>query len=267
MTGSRAGARADPAWARSTTPPGRSRPRSSATRRMRRLPRCSSRRRPARASPGPSTATVTAPSSPTCRDAAEPGSHRPEPGRAGARRARDRLDRRPLAPGQGPDRAAVGHVPGPARVELRLAGVPDLAGANAFLPGLPRPLQRPLRRAGRRPGAGLAVAPGRSRTSSGSSSSSTAQGRPRPHRPARRSGPAAAAGPGRPGHAGKRVEVHVRLDGSIVAFDGARDWPSLPAPADPASCGPTTPAAGPGPRSRPPLGCHGSRRPTTPGSG
>jgi hypothetical protein len=34
-------------------------------------------------------------------------------------------------------------------------------------------------------------------------------------------------------YAGKRVEVHVRLDGSIVAFDGERELAALPAPADP----------------------------------
>ena len=34
-------------------------------------------------------------------------------------------------------------------------------------------------------------------------------------------------------YAGRRVEVHVRLDGSIVAFDGDRELATLPAPSDP----------------------------------
>ena len=40
-------------------------------------------------------------------------------------------------------------------------------------------------------------------------------------------------GTGGSNYAGKRVEVHVRLDGSIVAFDGERELVTLPAPADP----------------------------------
>ena len=51
--------------------------------------------------------------SPLSRGAAR--ARRPDPGRAGAGRARDRLDRGRLAPGQGPHRAALGHLPGPAR--------------------------------------------------------------------------------------------------------------------------------------------------------
>lgn len=40
-------------------------------------------------------------------------------------------------------------------------------------------------------------------------------------------------GTGSSNYAGKRVEVHVRLDGSIVAFDGERELVALPAPPDP----------------------------------
>ena len=39
-------------------------------------------------------------------------------------------------------------------------------------------------------------------------------------------------GPGRVGYAGRRVEVHVRLDGRIVAFDGERQLVVSPAPPD-----------------------------------
>jgi transposase len=39
-------------------------------------------------------------------------------------------------------------------------------------------------------------------------------------------------GPGRIGYAGRRVEVHVRLDGRIVAFDGERELAVSPAPPD-----------------------------------
>lgn len=41
-------------------------------------------------------------------------------------------------------------------------------------------------------------------------------------------------GRGGSGYAGKQVEVHVRLDGSIVAFDGERELVATPAPPDPA---------------------------------
>lgn len=40
-------------------------------------------------------------------------------------------------------------------------------------------------------------------------------------------------GTGPSNYAGKRVEVHVRLDGSIVAFDGGRELLARPAPPDP----------------------------------
>ncbi len=40
-------------------------------------------------------------------------------------------------------------------------------------------------------------------------------------------------GTGPANYAGKRVEVHVRLDGSIVAFDGERELAAGPAPPDP----------------------------------
>ena len=118
-------------------------------------------------------------------------------------------------------------------VEMRLAGIADLAAANAFLPGFlvrfaarfavpaldPEPAWRPpAGGAGSRPGPRLQV---------------PAQRRPRPHHPPRRLGPPAAALGRGAGYAGKRVEVHVRLDGSIVAFDGERELAALPAPADP----------------------------------
>jgi len=41
------------------------------------------------------------------------------------------------------------------------------------------------------------------------------------------------AGRGGRGFAGRLVEVHVRLDGTIVAFDGERELRAVPAPADP----------------------------------
>src|SRR5712691_11279602 len=81
-----------------------------------------------------------------------------QPGRAGPRRARDRLDRRPLAPGQGPDRAAVGHVPGPPRRRAP-PGRGDRPGRGERGAGVvPAALQRPVRGAGRGP-AGLAAGP------------------------------------------------------------------------------------------------------------
>ena len=41
-------------------------------------------------------------------------------------------------------------------------------------------------------------------------------------------------GPGRRGYAGKRVELHLRLDGRLVVWDGQRELLATPAPADPA---------------------------------
>ena len=40
-------------------------------------------------------------------------------------------------------------------------------------------------------------------------------------------------GPGRRGYAGRRVEVHLRLDGRIVVWDGTRELLTVPAPPDP----------------------------------
>lgn len=40
-------------------------------------------------------------------------------------------------------------------------------------------------------------------------------------------------GPGRRGYAGKRVELHLRLDGRLVVWDGERELLATPAPADP----------------------------------
>lgn len=119
-------------------------------------------------------------------------------------------------------------------VELRLAGIADLAAANAFLPGFlvrfnerfavppldPEPAWRPVP-------SGLPiervlvfkylrkVAKDHTIRLDG-----RVLGLPR-------------WGTGA-SYAGKRVEVHVRLDGSIVAFDGERELVALPASADPA---------------------------------
>jgi transposase len=40
-------------------------------------------------------------------------------------------------------------------------------------------------------------------------------------------------GPGRRGYAGRRVELHLRLDGRLVVWDGERELLATPAPADP----------------------------------
>jgi hypothetical protein len=40
-------------------------------------------------------------------------------------------------------------------------------------------------------------------------------------------------GPGRRGYAGRRVELHLRLDGRLVVWDGKRELLATPAPADP----------------------------------
>jgi transposase len=117
--------------------------------------------------------------------------------------------------------------------ELRLAGIADLADANAFLPGFlvrfnarfgvpagdPEPAWRPLP-AELDPGRVLVF---KYLRKVAKDHTIRLDGRvlqlPR-------------WGTGA-GYAGKRVEVHVRLDGSIVAFDGEHELAALPAPADP----------------------------------
>jgi hypothetical protein len=86
-------------------------------------------------------------------------------------------------------------------VELRLAGVTDLAGANAFLGSYLARHKCPLRGPGRRPGAGLAGRPVRGPAGAGSRLQVPPQGRPRPHDPARRTGPPAAP----PGDRGRQL--------------------------------------------------------------
>jgi hypothetical protein len=118
-------------------------------------------------------------------------------------------------------------------VELRLAGIVDLAAANAFLRDFlvrfnarfavpaadPEPAWRPLP-PGLDPGQVLVF---KYLRKVARDHTIRLDGRvlqlPR-------------WGPGG-GYAGKRVEVHVRLDGSIVAFDGEHELTALPAPADP----------------------------------
>jgi hypothetical protein len=41
-------------------------------------------------------------------------------------------------------------------------------------------------------------------------------------------------GPGRRGYAGRRVELHLRLDGRLVVWDGERELLATTAPSDPA---------------------------------
>jgi transposase len=118
-------------------------------------------------------------------------------------------------------------------VELRLAGVVDRAGANAFLAGyLPRhnarfgvPAADPLP-AWRAVPAGLRldrVLVFKYRCKVARDHTVRLDGRVLQLPPGR----------GGRGFAGRLVEVHLRLDGSIVAFDGARELAVRAAPADP----------------------------------
>ena len=118
-------------------------------------------------------------------------------------------------------------------VELRLAGISDLAAANAFLPSFlarynrrfavpaadPSPAWRPVPadvELGR-----IFVFKYTRKVAKDHTIRLGGQvlGLPR--------------GTGPSNYAGKRVEVHVRLDGSIVAFDGERELLARPAPPDP----------------------------------
>lgn len=156
-----------------------------------------------------------------------------EPGRPSPHRARDRPDRSPFTPGQGPDRAALGAVPGLAR------------------------RRAPARRS--------PTSPERTPSSRRSSPATTRALPSRPPIRSRPGGPYRGTGPSN--DAGKRVEVHVRLDGSIVAFDGERELAASPAPLDPAQLR-ALDVAGPDRVS-----CHhqlrspGARRPITPADG
>jgi hypothetical protein len=118
------------------------------------------------------------------------------------------------------------------RVELRLAGVVDLAGANAFLPGFlarfnarfavppadPEPAWRrsPAARQLER----ALVFKYRCKVARDHTIALDGQALQLPR------------GRGGRGYAGRLVEVHVRLDGTIVAFDGERELAARPAPAD-----------------------------------
>jgi transposase len=118
-------------------------------------------------------------------------------------------------------------------VEMRLAGIADLAAANDFLPGFlaryderfavpaadPVPAWRPIP-----PGLRLErVLVFKYLRKVAKDHTVRLDGRVLQL-------PRWGAGPS---YAGRRVEVHVRLDGSIVAFDGERELAALPAPAEP----------------------------------
>jgi transposase len=116
-------------------------------------------------------------------------------------------------------------------VELRLAGVGDIAAANAFLPGflerhnarfavpaadpepawLPLPAEARLER--------ILVFKYRRKVAKDHT--------------IRLDGRVLQLSRSSFAYAGRRVEVHVRLDGSIVAFDGERELAAAPAPPDP----------------------------------
>jgi transposase len=153
-------------------------------------------------------------------------------GRPGAGRTGGRIDPGRLPPGEGPDRAAMGNVAGPPR---RRAAAGRRSRSSIGEPGprhVPAALQPPLRRPGRRPDAGVAATATRPATRPGvllkyrrrvaSDHTVRLDGQVLQLPP----------GPGRVGYAGRRVEVHVRLDGRIVAFDGERELVVSPAPPD-----------------------------------
>ncbi len=118
-------------------------------------------------------------------------------------------------------------------VELRLAGITDLAGANAFLPSFlarhnarfavpaadPIPAWRPV------PATVNLERVFVFKYTRKVAKDHTIHLAGRVLQLPRGTGPT--------NYAGKRVEVHVRLDGSIVAFDGERELVTAPAPPDP----------------------------------
>ena len=119
-------------------------------------------------------------------------------------------------------------------VELRLAGVVDRAGANAFLIDyLPRhnarfrvPAADPVPAWRTLPDAvrleRVLVFKYRRKVAKDHTISLDGRILQLPH-----------GATGRANYAGKRVEVHVRLDGSVVAFDGERRLAAIAAPPDP----------------------------------
>lgn len=136
---------------------------------------------------------------------------------------RDRHDRGLLALSQGPDRAGVGDVPGPAGVRAA-AGTGDRPGQRERHPaGLPAPLQPALRRARRerdpRPRGRYrrgSISPGCVR--SAGVGPSTSDSCVRLHGMVLQLPP----GPGGRSLAGRRVELELRLDGRRASAAGAR---------------------------------------------
>lgn len=116
-------------------------------------------------------------------------------------------------------------------VELRLAGVTDMSAANTFLPAfLARHNARFAVPAAEPAPAWLALPPEtrlerilvfKYRRKVAQDHTIRLDGRVLQLPPASRA------------YSGRRVEVHVRLDGSVVAFDGERELAALPAPPDP----------------------------------
>ena len=117
--------------------------------------------------------------------------------------------------------------------ELRLAGIEDRDGANAFLRPLPRPAQPPLHGPGRRSRAGLAAvrrgAPGIERVCCFKYRRTVARDGTVRAGATTLQLPAKANGRSR---AGQPVELHVRLDGRLVVRDGQRELVTTPAPLD-----------------------------------
>ena len=213
---------------------------------------------PPRASRGPSTATATAPSS-RPGGARAPRTERPtrrrlsQVGRALAELGIGSIAAR-CTPGEGPHRAAVGHVPGPARGRAAPGGHrrPGRRERLPAPPSWPATTERFAVPAADPVPAWRPVPPGL-RPRAGPRLQVPAQGG-RDHT-IRLDGrvlqlPRWGAGAG---YAGKRVEVHVRLDGSSVAFDG-RELVTRVAPS-PAALRPASLACRPartGARARPP---------------
>ena len=118
-------------------------------------------------------------------------------------------------------------------VELRLAEISDRDAANAFLtPWLARHKRR-VHRPGGGSGAGLGEPCRPMSVSSGCSSCKYRRKVAHDHTITLGGRVLALPRVGRTGYVGRMVEVHLRLDGSIVVFDGERELAVALAPLDP----------------------------------
>ncbi len=149
------------------------------------------------------------------------------------RGARHRLGQGPQSPGQGPHRAALGHAPGPARGRAADRWHRRPRRGQRLSARLPRAAQPPLHRPRRGSRAGLGTATARHPARADLLLQVPAHRGPRWHGAGRGHDRCSCRPrPNGRSRAGQKVELHVRLDGRLVVWDGQRELVTTPAPLD-----------------------------------